>query len=1168
MRLALVLLALAVLAAPAFAACNPCDGIGVCGRDFCCNITSPDTVCPQDFGDWSVCNAQTGGLCDTCDMDCDNEAPVLNPPGVWPQALEKYTLNPITFTAGSCTDSCAGLDTAPYAVAYADVSGTPGISCDSVASSTYDSFDSGFKADAVLSFNGQTLHYYCIRLGCRDRIANKEYFFSVGKVLFNDTIPDTTPPETTITSAPSGWINVASATITFIADEPSTFECKLDSGSFLACTSPKAYNGLDEGNHTVEVRAKDLAGNTDLSPANASFAVDTRRPDTVLMAGDDIPTIPSENNTVVMDGIAGASFQGIELMPGSGIQTCFLDWGDNTIQQIWPPQMTATHTYYANGVYHLIFNCTDNVGWRDLSPAEMDLTVNVPVSDSDFLISDFGCGTGSSEWSTDSIVSATLYPAAGWAQCNISWNNGITWDIILPPTLCIDPHIFGVPEGIFTVLYNCKNAMGSWGIGSTKTITVDTYRPTIFLVNKTPDPTKDTDIRYNGTSSDNPLGKIGLVEYYYDSSSWDNATADFDPFNTNWEPFHFSILGLTEGLHSIHARAFDQAGGESVWAIDHVVVDHTEPDTTFTDVPTDPTTDLTPEFNGTASDTFTTISRVEYQVDSGSWNLANPIGNWGQNPQPFTFTTPILSQGLHTVRARAIDQAGNIEATPASYTFTINVIGPQVLWLELGALNGTPSEYSGTYAVYAWWWVEDTADSCEINWNVATGGAWNFTSPGTPDSGYLKGWNYSMAVGQYTSNGTKEVALRCSDAGVLGNTETHSIVVDVNDPVTLMDAFTTPRNTNATITGNAWDIPLEGIVTLVQYNVNGSPWTNATSLDGLFDENYENYTFTTALSDGLYAINARAIDAVGRISPVDSKQLIIDTREPNTILTSVPADDDPSPTYTGIAEDDDTIIAVPISRVDYNVTLDGISFMAGSAMATDGAFDEPNEDFTFTILLAGNGVYGVRVWATDEAGNVESTPASDSFSITTMGAPVFLSGYVFNQTVGVPLPNARVRIIGQQNYDSYTDSNGSYLHPVLSNRVYTVIASSPGFGPEVVYNVFMNQSREINFTLFPQASLCQDDCTMGDSICYADCEGWNNCYYFDINASQLCNMRQPGFVVDYDGSRVIDCCEGSPHSPLPTRIVEVNASEQHAVRVTRIVMKDGVPVRMVVDVVE
>jgi hypothetical protein len=87
-------------------------------------------------------------------------------------------------------------------------------------------------------------------------------------------VADTTPPETTIASGPSGTISSASTSLSFSSSEsPSSFECRLDAGSWAACSSPKAYSSLANGAHTFEVRATDAAENTDQTPASRAFTI-------------------------------------------------------------------------------------------------------------------------------------------------------------------------------------------------------------------------------------------------------------------------------------------------------------------------------------------------------------------------------------------------------------------------------------------------------------------------------------------------------------------------------------------------------------------------------------------------------------------------------------------------------------------------------------------------------------------------------------------------------------------------------------------------------------------------------------------------------------------------------------------------------------------------------
>jgi IPT/TIG domain len=91
-------------------------------------------------------------------------------------------------------------------------------------------------------------------------------------------IGDTAPPATTITSGPSGTTSSTSATFEFTADEPATFECRLDGAGFGACTSPKTYTDLVDGSHTFRVRATDAAGNADPVPAERTWTVATSPP--------------------------------------------------------------------------------------------------------------------------------------------------------------------------------------------------------------------------------------------------------------------------------------------------------------------------------------------------------------------------------------------------------------------------------------------------------------------------------------------------------------------------------------------------------------------------------------------------------------------------------------------------------------------------------------------------------------------------------------------------------------------------------------------------------------------------------------------------------------------------------------------------------------------------
>ena len=92
-------------------------------------------------------------------------------------------------------------------------------------------------------------------------------------ITWSIVIVDQTPPETTITSGPSGTVNSQVATFAFSANEAATFACSLDGAPAAACASPASYSGLVGGTHTFTVVATDSAGNVDATPAAATWTV-------------------------------------------------------------------------------------------------------------------------------------------------------------------------------------------------------------------------------------------------------------------------------------------------------------------------------------------------------------------------------------------------------------------------------------------------------------------------------------------------------------------------------------------------------------------------------------------------------------------------------------------------------------------------------------------------------------------------------------------------------------------------------------------------------------------------------------------------------------------------------------------------------------------------------
>lgn len=101
--------------------------------------------------------------------------------------------------------------------------------------------------------------------------------------------------------------------------------------------------------------------------------------------------------------------------------------------------------------------------------------------------------------------------------------------------------------------------------------------------------------------------------------------------------------------------------------------DTTPPNTTITGGPTGTTADNTPTFTFSSSESPATY---EVKMDGGAWE-----------PCPVSQKTyDTLADGAHTFQVRAIDQAGNVDASPASQAFTIETesalppSGMSLLW--------------------------------------------------------------------------------------------------------------------------------------------------------------------------------------------------------------------------------------------------------------------------------------------------------------------------------------------------------------------------------------------------------------------------------------------------------------------------------------------------------
>jgi hypothetical protein len=348
--------------------------------------------------------------------------------------------------------------------------------------------------------------------------------------------PDTTPPDTTITSAPADPSTATSASFVFNSSKAgSTFECKLDSGAYASCTSPRSYSGLTTGSHTFSVRATDPAGNTDASPATWTGTIngtsDTTPPDTTIGSGPSNPTTSTS-----------ASFAFTSSEPASTFQ-CKLDAGVYaacTSPKSYSGLSTGSHTFSVRA--------TDPAGNTDASPATFTWTIN-PPADTTPPDTTITSSPPALSLSGSGDVAFTVNESGATSQCRL---DGGAW------AACTSPyHVSGLGIGSHTVDVRSTDAAGnveSPGASASWTVVlpVTSSAPTVTLTAPTANSTVGSTVKLTASATA-PSG-VSKVEFWVDSK---RVASDAKA------PYSQKVslpTSLRNGMHTVSARAFDASG--------------------------------------------------------------------------------------------------------------------------------------------------------------------------------------------------------------------------------------------------------------------------------------------------------------------------------------------------------------------------------------------------------------------------------------------------------------------------------------------------------------------------------------------------------------------------------------------------------------------------------
>ena len=457
---------------------------------------------------------------------------------------------------------------------------------------------------------------------------------------------DTVAPDTTITANPTNPTNSSNASFSFTGNDSggsgvASFQCQLDGGGFSACTSPQNYAGLSDGNHTFQVRTIDNAGNIDPTPASYTWTVDTTAPDTSITT---TPSHPSNNSNPAFTFTGNDSGSGVASfecqVDGGGFSAC-------TSGSTFGPLSDGSHTFNVRAI--------DNAGNTDATPASYTWVIDASTPDTTITATPTS-STNSSSASFTFTGSDTGGSGIASLQCQLD-GGGFS--------ACTSPQNYsGLSDGSHTFQVRAiDNAGNTDPSPASYSWVVDTIAPDTTIITTPSDPSNDSNPAFTFTGSDPSGSGVASFECQVDGGGFSACTSG-------------SAFGpLSDGSHTFDVRAIDNAGNTDATPASHTwVVDTTAPDTTITATPSDPSNDNTPTFDFNSPDTTATF---ECRIDSGAFSACT---------SPHTLAS--LSDGSHTFYVRAIDPAGNTDATPASFTWVVDASAPDT------TIDSNPSDPS------------------------------------------------------------------------------------------------------------------------------------------------------------------------------------------------------------------------------------------------------------------------------------------------------------------------------------------------------------------------------------------------------------------------------------------------------------------------------------------
>ena len=653
---------------------------------------------------------------------------------------------------------------------------------------------------------------------------------------------------------------------------------------------------------------------------------------------------------------------------------------------------------------------------RALTQTEIQTDMNTPIAPDITapVVSITAPANGSTVSGTLNVTAAaTDNISVTGVQFLLDGNNLGTEDLTSPYS--VSWNTTTIANGSHILTARARDAAGNITVSGPINVTVnnDSEAPSISITSPTAGSTVSGTIDLTADANDN-TGVIG-VQFLVDgvNAGSEDVTA---PYSFSW-----NTTLVTDGSHTVSAKARDAAGNTTTSIVTTVsvlnIIPDTEPPTVSIISPAgDATVSGTTTVTATAADNIS-VSGVQFLLDGVALGVEDLT-----SPYSVSWNTLTASNGSHTLTARARDAAGNNTVSSEIIITVDNDNEPPVISISSPATGNV----AGTIDIIAT--ASDNKGITGVQFLVdnVNLGAEVLTAP------YSVSWNTTAFV-----NGGHSLTAKARDAA--GNTTTSAvIVVNVNnaDAEPPVIAITTPAAGNVsgsiTVTANATDnIGVVG----VQFLVDG----NNISMEDLTAP-YSVSWNTINIANGSHTLTARARDAAGNITTSANVNITVsnDTQAPAVSITS-PASGftvSGSVNVTANASDDIGVVGVQF-------LLDGINLGAEDLIAP--------YSISWATTAAANGSHILTAKARDAAGNsTTSTP----IAVVVSNATNLISAHHFNEGTGTTASD-----ISGNNHNG-TLTNG----PLWVAGKYGQAVSLDGT------NDYVNIADHNNFTLDPAQS--------------------------------------------------------------------------------------------------